>query len=61
MTRFLRLLANLATVLGFGIAFPGLVLLYGASWIRCLLVDQEQAAHDATLYPADLAPDSEPR
>lgn len=61
MTRALKILAALATGLGFVLALPGLVLLYGASQIHCLLVTQEQAAHDAALYPADLAHDSEPR
>lgn len=61
MTCFLQILAGAATVLGFILALPGLLLLYGASQIRCLLVDQEQADRDAALYPPDLAPESEPR
>lgn len=61
MTLFLRLIAATATGLGFLLALPGLLLLLGASQITSLLVDREQAAHDAALYPNDLAPESEPR
>lgn len=61
MSRTLRIIAALATGLGFVLALPGLLLLLGASQVTCLLLDREQAAHDAALYPADLAPESEPR
>ena len=60
MTRFLRLVALLATGLGFVLALPGLLLLLAAGQIACLIVARDQEAHDRALYP-DLAPDSEPR
>ena len=64
MSLFLRILARLATVLGFVLIIPGLfglLLLLGASQIAALIVTLEQHRHDLALYPPDLAPDSEPR
>jgi hypothetical protein len=51
-------------VLGFIFILPGLIgllLLLGSSQIAALIVTLDQRRHDAALYPADLAPDSEPR
>jgi len=64
MTRLLRILASLTGLLGFLLALPGIfgvLLLLGAAQISCLAVGREQEDHEAHLYPADLAPDSEPR
>lgn len=61
MSRFLKIIATVAMVLGLVVALPGLLLLLVAAQIGGLLVDRDQADHDVRLYPADLAPDSEPR
>ena len=61
MSRFLKTVGTVAMVLGLIVALPGLLLLIVAAQIGGVLVDRDQAAHDAALYPADLAPDSEPR
>jgi len=61
MTRFLRIVAGVAMALGLLLALPGILLLLVAAQIGGLLVDREHAAHDAALYPPDLAHDSEPR
>ena len=64
MRAFLRFLAGLAMVMGFVLILPGLIgllLLLGSSQIASLIVALEQRQHDLSLYPPDLAPDSEPR
>lgn len=61
MNRFLRLTAGLSAGLGFLIALPGLLLLLGSAQISSLIVDRDLSARDASLYPVDLAPESEPR
>lgn len=64
MSWFLHALRVLAMVLGFIFILPGLIgllLLLGSSQIAALIVTLDQRRHDAALYPADLAPDSEPR
>lgn len=60
MIRLLRLLGALATGLGIFLALPGLLFLFVGTWCSCLLVDREHAAHDAALYPSDIAFPSEP-
>jgi hypothetical protein len=61
VTRFLKTAATTAMVLGLLLALPGILLLLVAAQLGGLLVDRDLAAHDAALYPPDLAPESEPR
>jgi hypothetical protein len=61
VSRFLKTVGTVAMVLGLIVALPGLLLLIVAAQIGGVLVDRDHATHDAALYPADLAPDSEPR
>lgn len=64
MIKALRRLSAFFFVLGCLLALPGIVgllFILASALLASLVVDREQADHDAALYPSDLAPESEPR